>query len=305
MQYRLRTPKSQPSRLHAPVSIRAGLFILVALLLLPGVAASQAPSAPPDTGHKLTLIGPNDRDFDSLLTSNFPGIDLLDGFRVVRPFLVVLRNDTSHAARTYMMVWDREVLGAPGARPLNAFFTRYDPAPAVSRVALAPGELRLVAPTLDVSPEDYRGKKHSWVASVMHSAGEGPPYSMADTKSVIPSVDVVFDDGACTGANRHQTFERYQHEIDSERELAEQLLQLMDARKSAADIVAFLKNESDVASSVGAGQVGEAGVHAFFRGGHIQKFLSQYRSGGIEAMMTRAWAITRYPPLKLVRVSPE
>ena len=43
---------------------------------------------------QLTLIQPNDPSFDNLLTTNFPGLDRLDGYATYRPFLVLLRNDT-------------------------------------------------------------------------------------------------------------------------------------------------------------------------------------------------------------------
>jgi len=178
---------------------------------------------------------------------------------------------------------------------------RYDPNPAVARVALAPGELRLVAPGIDVSPKEWQSNHpHNWVVNMMSTRQSHPPYSFTDTQSVTPSVDAVFDDGLCVGDDHHQFFERYQREVDAERDLAQELLRLLDAKTPEADVVAFLKGESDA----GAASVqGESA--AFYRGRHAQTFLTLYRRGGLETVMTRAWTVTQHRPLKLSRVSPQ
>lgn len=81
---------------------------------------------------QLTLIRPGDSGFDALLSENFPGLEKLDGYAVYRPFLVLLRNDTPHAVRAYMLQWQaRSLQGA--TFQLADRIERNDPAPASER----------------------------------------------------------------------------------------------------------------------------------------------------------------------------
>jgi len=172
---------------------------------------------------------------------------------------------------------------------------------AVARVALAPGELRLVAPGIDISPKEWQSNHpHNVVVTRMSTWQTHPPYSFTDTQSVTTFVDAVFDDGLCVGDDSHQFFERYQRDLDAERDLAQELLRLLDAKTPEADVVAFLKAEADA----GAASIQDQSA-AFYRGRHAQTLLTLYRRGGIENVMTRAWTVTQLRPLKLSRLSPQ
>jgi hypothetical protein len=106
------------------------------LCVTPFGAVAQSGSS-----HQLTLIHPDDTEFETLLNGNFPGFEMLDGFAIFRPYLVLLRNDTSHAVRVYKVAWERQSSSTGRPQPINSFIDKYDPAPSVERVALAPGEL--------------------------------------------------------------------------------------------------------------------------------------------------------------------
>jgi len=270
------------------------IFLLFMVCMIPVRTPAQAGAS-----RQLTLIHPDDPEFETLLNSNFPGLERLDGFAIFRPYLVLLRNDTSHAVRMYMMAWERQSSSIPRPQPINVFLERYDPNPVVARVALAPGELRLVAPGIDVSPKEWQSNhSHNAVVTTMSTRQTHPPYSLTDTQSVTPFVDAVFDDGLCVGADRHQVFERYQRELDAERDLAQELFRLLDAKTPEPDVVAFLTAESDA----GAASIqGESA--AFYRGRHAQTLLTLYRRGGVATVMTRAWIVTQHRPLKLSRIS--
>jgi hypothetical protein len=176
----------------------------------------------------------------------------------------------------------------------------------VERVALAPGELRLVSPNFDVSPKEYQSNhQHNWVVNMMSTRQTHPPYSLTDTQSITSSVDAVFDDGLCVGADHRQFFERYQREMDAEHDLAEAVLQLLDAKTSEADVAAFLKNELDANTAASTSQGGDASIYAFHRARHAQELLTLHRRGGIENVMTRAWRVKQHPRQKLSRVSPQ
>ena len=282
------------------------LFCCLVLALLPVAnTPAQTPSpAQPSSSRQLTLIRPDDADFDTMLNSNFPGLERLDGFAIFRPYLVLLRNDTSHIGRAYMMSWERQSSSVGRPQPINSFVERYDPAPAAARVALAPGELRLVSPTFDVSPKEYQSvHSHNWVTMQLSTRQTHPPYSLTDTQSITPSLDTVFDDGLCVGADHHQVFERYQRELDAEHDLSQEVLRLLDAKTSEADVVAFLKGESDTAAAASTAQSGDASIYAFYRGRQAQTLLTMYRRGGMENLMTRAWRVMQHGPQQLSRVS--
>lgn len=280
----------------------AGRIFLLLLLACATALSAFGQSTP---SRQLTLIHPDDPDFETLLNSNFPGLERLDGYAVFRPYLALLRNDTPHIVRVYMMAWERQSSTTGRSHPINSFVERYDPAPAVARVALAQGELRLVSPVFDVSPREYRSNhQHNWVASMMSTQQSRSPYSLTDTQSVTPSVDAVFEDGLCVGADRHQVFERYQREMDAERDMAQEVLRLLDAKTPEADVVTFLKSESD-AGAASTSQGGDAHVYASYRARHAQTLLTLYRRGGIENVMTRAWTVMQQRPEKLSRALPQ
>ncbi|MGC1485459.1 MAG: hypothetical protein WA789_16820, partial [Candidatus Acidiferrum sp.] len=58
----------------------------VLFFLICSIATALISSAQTLTTHQLTLIHPDDPDFDTLLSANFPGIERLDGYSVVRPY---------------------------------------------------------------------------------------------------------------------------------------------------------------------------------------------------------------------------
>jgi hypothetical protein len=248
----------------------------------------------------LTLIHPNDPEFDNLLTANFPGLDKLDGYALYRPFLVLLRNDTSHAVSAYMLQWDsRSSRGEP--RRFANLIERYDPGLASQRVALTPGELRLVSERFDVGPKEFQStQQHNWVATMLSTAQTKSRYLSVDPNSIIASVDAaVFDDGLCVGPDHYQLFMRYQREMDAEHDLAEEMLRLLDAKASEADIIAFLKAETDAAATANQSLSGSAFYYAFHRGRQAQKLLTLYKRGGIEGVMTQAWRVTQHPRKQL------
>lgn len=93
------------------------IFLLCSILAAAEPAPAQTFSPP---AHKLTLLQATDPEFDRLLDANFPGFDRLDGYKTFRPFLAILRNDTTHTVRSYMLLWDRVSTSDPNRRPINS-----------------------------------------------------------------------------------------------------------------------------------------------------------------------------------------
>jgi hypothetical protein len=244
------------------------------------LAQNQAPS--------LTLIHPDDQDFETILTTNFPGLEELDGYTVFRPYLVLLRNNTLHRARAYGVEWETHSATGMVRRTIAHFVQRYNPALLTERKAFVPGELRLVSPEFDVSPTEYPTKRN-WITTVMSLAPTHLPYRLTDTQSVVASVDAaIFDDGGYIGADRHQLLLRYQCQRDAERDMAAAVLQLLDKKASTADIVSLLEQEAHAGLAANTSQVNYDTVYALYRGREAQTFLTLYHREGMETVMTRA-----------------
>lgn len=75
------------------------------------------------------------------------------------------------------------------------FVESYNPALSVDRKALASGEVRLVSPVFDVSPDEYQ-KQRIWIAASIQAASTHAPYTLANIQSVTVSLDAaIFADG--------------------------------------------------------------------------------------------------------------
>ncbi|MGB2644097.1 MAG: hypothetical protein WBG02_07005 [Candidatus Acidiferrum sp.] len=268
---------------------------LLALVLVSrfAVAQTRPQSAPP---RQLTVIHPDDAEFDSMLESNFPGVDRLDGYSTVRPYLVLLKNDSSRTVRAYKVAWETQ-LSTGGSRRSASFVERYDSGLASQRAAMVPGELRLVSESFDAGRDEYQSQdRHSWVATMMSKMQTRARYSSTDTQSITASVDAaIFDDGACVGPDHYQLFIKYQREIDAEQDMAKEILRLFDDKASETEVVAFLKGETDAAAAANASLSGSAFHYAFYRGRQAQTLLTLYRRGGIENVVKRAWLVTQHP----------
>jgi hypothetical protein len=127
-------------------------------------------------------------------------------------------------------------------------------------------------------------------------------YSSTDTQSITASVDAaVFDDGACVGPDHYELFTKFQREMDAEQDMAKEVLRFLDDKASEAEVVAFLKGETDAAAGANTSLSGSAFYYAFYRGRQAQAFLTLYDRGGIEKVMTRAWRVTQHPRQTLFR----
>ena len=279
---------------------------LVLVLCCSAVVASSSLGQASASPHQLTLIHPNDTGFDNLLTTNFPGLASLDGYAIYRPFLVLLRNDTALTVRAYMLQWQARSFNGESFQ-LADLIERYDLGPASERVALAPGEMRLVSDHFDVSPKEYQSQhQHNWVATMMSQAGANSRYASADPNSVLTAVDAaVFDDALCVGPDHRQIFMRYQRELDSEHDIADAILRLLDEKAPETDVVAFLKAESDAAAVANQSLNGTAFMYAFYRGRQAQTLLTLYHRGGIESVTTRAWHVAQHPRKQLSVLLPQ
>ena len=153
----------------------------------------------------LTLVKPTDPDFESTLDSYFPGLSLEDGYQqAIRPFLVILRNDSGLPAAAYAITWTARYESG-WVRPLRNMFVNR---PLMLRLAMTyipPEGVRLISPLFNVTPNEYGSHPNF---AQMYPAENYP--SSNELASVDPNVDgVVYNDGTFIGADTTHILQRY------------------------------------------------------------------------------------------------
>jgi hypothetical protein len=184
-------------------------------------------------------------------------------------------------------------MGKP--HPTASLVDRQDLSLASERVTLAPGELRLVSDHFDLNSGEFT-RKQDWVAYLLSKVQTEIPYSVTDPSSISASVDAtVFAADKCVGPDHYRVCARFQTELDAERDVAEELLRLLDSNAPEADVVAYLKGLTDASAEASASLSGAAFDRAFYRGRQAQALQALYKRGGIEGVMQRSWRVTQRP----------
>jgi hypothetical protein len=255
---------------------------------------------------QLTLVHPEDSAFDSLLNANFPGIQNLESYGAIRPFLVVLRNDTSHRGRAYVIQW--EIQRSDGMLDgLQAHHIQKPFAPGKDRRTLVPSEVRLISPFFDLSPAEYLAQKSS-LGSWMTAHSSLRPYSFVNILTITATVDaVIYEDGTYVGTDRFQLLTRYQALRDAERDESAAVLQLLSANPAPADIVALLERDAQAGLAVKLSPARDANTlyvmeYPLQRGYEAQMLLALYRQSGLQALKDRAMVVASYPRETIARL---
>jgi hypothetical protein len=102
----------------------------------------------------LTMVSPSQSDFVALLDRYFPGITGMSSFQSLRPYLVLIRNDTAPAAVAYAVRWDVTYGNGSTQTWENYYVLR--PLDQGPNVLLPPGGWRLLSPDFNVTPRQYQ-----------------------------------------------------------------------------------------------------------------------------------------------------
>lgn len=274
-------------------------FLGFAILLCAAPTTTVAQSG---ASRQLTLIHPDDQGFDALLNDNFPGFEKLDGYAALRPFLVLLRNDTSHAASAYSLEWDLQTSSGNLNREFVSYIQRDHLLAA--RFPFGPGELLLLSPNLAVNPTEYSLWNPGDQAKILSMRASHPPYSSPNiyAASITVVVDaVIYDDGGYAGADHFQLLTKYQAARDAERDEGASVVQLLDSNASIDDVVAALNADAQSGRAARIGLTTAPAVlyayeYALRRGEEAQWLLHVHkRGGGIETLKNRATSMANYP----------
>lgn len=153
----------------------------------------------------LTLIKPTDADFESTLDTYFPGVSQEPGYqRKIRPFLVIVRNDTSTPAVAYAIQWE-EHYSDGSSHFLRASFVNVPLMQSVATTYIPSEVIRLISPLFNVTPKGYQ-----WY----HSFGRMFPASHFPASNGASSMDVdvdgvVYRGGAFIGPDKTHILQRY------------------------------------------------------------------------------------------------
>jgi hypothetical protein len=242
----------------------------------PMYLSAQTPSS-----QQLTLIKPGDGDFEPTLTANFPGIEDLNGYSAIQPFLALLRNDTLHFASAYLVEWDTSFSDGQ-LRKLGISFIQKD-SKASDNIAFAPGKLRLVSPAFNVSPEEYMGMKQ-FLGSLISTMGSRAPFSSANVVSINATVDAtIYENGTLIGPDRNHLLIKFQAIEKAEHDEAASVMTLLSSNAENAAIVAELTTDVQ-AGHVSTARGDSSSLYAFYRGREAQALLNLYQHRGVTGM---------------------
>lgn len=182
----------------------------------------------------LTLIKPTNPDFESMLDTYFPGISLEAGYQqAIRPFLVIVRNDTALPAVAYAITWTAHYKGG-WVEPLRVMFVNR---PLMFRPAMTyvpPGGIRLISPLFNMTPRKYQG--HSGFAKI-YPADRFPSSNKLDQVDV--DMDgVVYTKGTFIGPDKTHVLQRYVMARFAERDEAIAALNLIQSSTALPLMVA-------------------------------------------------------------------
>lgn len=152
--------------------------------------------------YSLTLITPNQANFDLILESHFPGIlDGVSDFQATRPYLVMIRNDSPLPAVAYAIHWEVSYLN--GKSQILSSTSISSPLTHLANVTLMPGAIRLVSPSFNLTPAQYQpGSLTGWLSQA--SLVSPPPVRIA---SSVPEIaGVVWGGGGYSGPEGGQVW---------------------------------------------------------------------------------------------------
>jgi hypothetical protein len=303
---------------------RAALRVLVFTVIttIPLSAWTQSgtstPSTQSGTSRELTLIHSTDSQFDSLLTQNYPGLlQTLADYPTVRPFLVLLSNETTHSAPAYSIEFNYQAAGAPqgpqfGAplgQQMRRMFIQGESGTKVDSRAFGPGEVRLISPTFNMSPADYREADGRF--SVALSQASRPPLPLSIPNMQVSAVVdcVVYQDGMYLGPDHSLLEKRYQAVSDALRDEGAAILKV--ANPTSESVLAQLTQDAAPVRQmppITGGKVDPDKVYqqtyALQRANKARSFMGRLQgAGGLDFVLRQASIMANTPQVSLSPMS--
>ncbi len=293
------------------------IFCHAVLRLLVFTAAATVPFsawAQSGTARQLTLILPTDSQFDSVVTQNYPGLlQTLASYRTVRPFLVLLINQTGHSATAYSIEFNIQTPGAPQGfqfpsppqgQQMRRIFMQGESGTKVDAVAFGPGEVRLVSPNFDVSPADYQETDGRF--SVVLSQGARPPLPLSNPNAQVSSAvdSAIYDDGVYTGPDHSFLGKKYQAVTDAARDEGAAILKVTNPTRES--ILALLTQDAAPVQQRGTSDPEQIYrmTYALQRANTARRLMGRMQGGGgLEFVLMQARIMASAPQVSLSQMS--
>lgn len=186
-------------------------------------------------GVSLRLINATNPAFDQILEGYFPGITSVEQYQSIRPFLVLLRNDSSLSAKAYAIHWD--LTTSEGSQhELTVSFIRRRLLMPQAEHSIKPADVRLVSPLFNLTPRDYADNPYF---SSRYPAALYPNFG--SSMNVTSSLDgVVYSDGTFVGENRTKILQSYRCSRNAEHDETLAILSAV-ASENSTDLAALLR----------------------------------------------------------------
>lgn len=248
--------------------------------LVGGLLPRATPQSAPSPVLNLTALLPSDGvAFDSALANFFPALTAAPNFGVsIRPYLVILKNDTNLVAKGYAVRWAVQS-GSGIVRNVDNYLIQRHQMPRREAKILRPGDVRLLSYYENLAPGD--------TPSVL-------PFLSGSGAVLAVALDgVVFEGGVFVGSNQSLIKERYVLTRHAEHDAG---LSINRMFVSNAELNAIVSKLHDQIGSWDddSGRNREA-IYKWARSVEAGRLLSAYNRFGIAGLQAAAARRARFP----------
>jgi hypothetical protein len=291
-------------RWHAAVS-RALCSAFICFAFANAFLVCSNASAQTPVSRLLTLIQPENPDFDTVLNQNFPDFQKFDAYQKIRPFLAILQNGTSYPVAAYSVVWETR---APDGHIMRSqiHYIQKQFLPRTELRPFRPGETRLVSPYFNIGTTQYLLQHDSIGQLITSLVSNSPIMSQHLFTSVAAYIDgTIFEDGSYTGPDHFKLVLRYQALRDAERDEANSILPLVEANAPASQIQNLLQQDADKGHTLRTvpGHPDRNTLYSLYRSREAQHLMIAYKNGGYTLLHRRTEAMANRPPKTLTPAS--
>lgn len=213
-------------------SLRYARWMLLTLSLWSAPLNAQDQTS----SRSIILETPANLSFDSDVEQNFPGLTRIPQYDQIRPFLVLLTNQTALTAKAYAVRWKVSTAEGP-EHVLDSLFVRTHFLIPSANHSLRPGEERLISPLFNLSPSEFQD--HPSFSEEFPSALY-PHFS--ERMTITAQLDeVVYADGSFSGSNATRLLQLYRCSRNAEHDEAIEVLSLANSGADQVTLDKMLK----------------------------------------------------------------
>lgn len=277
--------------------IRTAVLGLAIVAMLVGAFTHSTSAQANNTPH-LTLVLPQDQTFDAVIQENYPGLASQDNYTNIKPYLVILENNTELAATAYDIEWT-VVLADQSLRYQDYRYFYQSLTPAGYSKILHKGEMRLLSPVFSLSPQEYV-EQSAYVGSLApHDL-----ISFSNINTAYALMDgALFEDGRFTGSNRQMLLEQIQSSETAQHDESVIILDKLNAGESLGELLSFLDLQTKKFSIPTGSLRSQHYQYAMAREAETLRSIAIAKTGGLDAVRKRAQLLQAQLPRAVRRIT--